>query len=435
MPKPSSSSSSSSSTSSSSELSVCFLVCSGTAANDLAIRLAQAHTGKKDMIVMEGGYHGNSIATIELSPYKFDGTGGEGASPHIHKTPSPDGYRGPFFYSDPQASQKYAAQVEQTIQQIQQIEKDEERKTEGDPESQENPRRKRRGLAGWIGEAVGGCGGQQTRPPEFLPRIFRAVRRAGGVSIVDEVQTGFGRSGVCPWAFQTQLVPQQKHKQSPTDDGAVDYPLDNFNLSVFNSWAGKDVEEEDSEGWEGELPDIVTLGKPIGNGHAIGAVVTTRAIAESFARTGMEFFSTFAGNAVACAAGLTVLDVLQEEDLTGMACLVSEYLMVELRKLQLQKPQLIGDVRGIGMFLGIELVYYDDNHPYVEGSDGRPGQPAAAEASYVVERMKEQWGILLSTDGPHHNVVKFKPPLVWNLGHAKYFLRAFASVLNEDPLQ
>ena len=204
--------------------------------------------------------------------------------------------------------------------------------------------------------------------------MYRIVRGAGGVCIADEVQVGFGRVGSHFWAFETQNA----------------------------------------------VPDIVTMGKPIGNGHPLAAVVTTRDIAESF-QTGMEYFNTFGGNPVSCAIGLAVLDVIENEGLQENAATMGEYLLNGLRVLKTQHP-IIGDVRGRGLFLGFELV-----------KDERL-TPAAEQATYLVNRMKEE-GVLNSTDGPLENVIKLKPPLVFTKSNAEFFLDKLVTVLTEDPLQ
>jgi len=160
------------------------------------------------------------------------------------------------------------------------------------------------------------------------------------------------------------------------------------------------------------VPDIVVLGKPIGNGHPIGAVITTRAIADSF-DNGMEFFSTFGGNNVSCAIGLAVLEVVQEEKLQQHALRVGERLLEGLRELQ-QRFALIGDVRGSGLFLGVELL--------------RDRQPATHEAARIVNRMREK-GVLIGTDGPHHNVLKIRPPMPFSDANADQLLSALEDVL------
>ncbi|MEM7355633.1 MAG: aminotransferase class III-fold pyridoxal phosphate-dependent enzyme, partial [Acidobacteriota bacterium] len=202
---------------------------------------------------------------------------------------------------------------------------------------------------------------------------FRHVRAAGGVCVADEVQVGFGRAGVKFWAFETQDV----------------------------------------------VPDIVTLGKPIGNGHPLSAVVTTRAIADSFAN-GMEYFNTFGGNPVSCAVGLAVLDVIEEERLQENARVVGDYLLGALRALA-SRHALIGDVRGLGLFLGVELV-----------RDPETLEPARQEATDVIERMRDR-GVLLSSEGPFHNILKIKPPMVWTTRHADLFTEALDQVLGELP--
>jgi 4-aminobutyrate aminotransferase-like enzyme/Ser/Thr protein kinase RdoA (MazF antagonist) len=332
-------------------LRVCYFVCSGSEANELALRLARTRTGSKETIVLDAAYHGNTTSLIEISPYKFDGPGGAGAPAHVHKIPLPDDYRGPYRRDDPDAGAKYAAHVAQAI---------------GDIHAQGKK------LGAFIAESLPGCGGQIVFPPGFLREVYRHVRAAGGVTIADEVQTGFGRVGTHFWGFETQ----------------------------------------------GVVPDIVTMGKPIGNGHPLGAVVTTPEIAAAFAN-GMEYFNTFGGNPVSCAIGLEVLDVIAEGHLQEHARVVGESLLAGLRGLA-EKYDLIGDVRGLGLFIGVEMV-----------RDRKTLEPAAEEASYVVNRMRE-CGILLSTDGPFHNVIKIKPPLPFSREDGELVVATLDRVLSED---
>jgi 4-aminobutyrate aminotransferase-like enzyme len=310
-------------------LSVCFLVCSGTEANDLALRLARTHTGSREIVILDHAYHGNSPSLIEISPYKCEGPGGEGLAPHAHKVPCPDTYRGKHRGED--AGLRYAAEVESVIRTLQQ--------------SGRHP-------GAFMAESLLGCGGQIVPPRDFCRGAHAATRAAGGVCIADEVQVGFGRVGTHMWAFETHEV----------------------------------------------VPDIVTLGKPIGNGHPLAAVVTTAEIAASF-DNGMEYFNTFGGNPVSCAIGLAVLQVIEEENLQERARVMGERLQRGLVSLS-KRHELIGDVRGRGLFLGVELVRERDER-----------LPATAAAESLVEDMKER-GFLLSTDGPDHNVIKIKPPLV-----------------------
>jgi 4-aminobutyrate aminotransferase-like enzyme len=165
----------------------------------------------------------------------------------------------------------------------------------------------------------------------------------------------------------------------------------------------------------------MVLGKPIGNGYPLAAVVTTREIADSFA-SGMEFFSTFGGNPVACAAGLAVLDVLEEQKLQEQALRVGTHLMSGLNALQ-ERHALIGDVRGSGLFLGVDLVL-----------DRETCEAAPLQASYVVNRLRE-CGILTGTDGPHHNVIKLRPPLIFTEADADLLVSTLDAILQEDPAQ
>ncbi len=158
------------------------------------------------------------------------------------------------------------------------------------------------------------------------------------------------------------------------------------------------------------------MGKPIGNGHPLGAVVTTREIADSFSN-GMEYFNTFGGNPVSCAAGLAVLDVIRDEHLQNHALQVGRYLLDALRNLACDHP-CMGDVRGSGLFIGIEIVHAGSRIP------------DAAVAAYLVNRMREG-GVLLSTDGPDHNVVKIKPPMVFSEEDARVLVAGLRGVLSE----
>ncbi len=335
-------------------LEVCVFLSTGSEANELALRLARAHTGCEDVIVLEHAYHGHTTTLVDVSPYKFDGPGGGGLRPWVHVAPLPDLYRGPYQSDDPEAGVRYAGHVGDIAALLR----------------EEGP-----GLAAFLAETLPSVAGQIVLPPGYLAEAYRHVREAGGVCIADEVQTGFGRLGTHRWGFEAQ----------------------------------------------GVVPDVVVLGKPIGNAFPLSAVVTTREIATSF-DTGMEFFSTFGGNPVSCAVGLAVLDVLEEEGLQERALRVGERLIRGLRELQ-ARHALIGDVRGSGLFLGVELV-----------RDRTTLEPAAEEAAYVVERLREL-GVLTGTDGPHHNVLKLRPPLVLSEADAELFLEVLAEVLEEDGAQ
>ncbi len=306
-------------------LNVCYFVNSGSEANELAIRLARAHTKARDMIVLDHAYHGNTTTAIDLSPYKHDGLGGDGPPPWVHKVPLP------------KATENEVEHVDEIINNTTTI-------------------------CGFIAESMPSVAGQIVLPQNYLSQVYQAVRNAGGVCIADEVQTGYGRIGTHFWAFESY----------------------------------------------GVIPDIVVLGKPIGNGHPIGAVITTRAIADSF-DNGMEFFSTFGGNTVSCAIGLAVLEVVEEEKLQAHALKVGEQMLEGLRRLQ-KDHELIGDVRGSGMFLGVEL-------------------PDGKTARRIVNALRDR-GILIGTDGPLHNVLKIRPPMPFSESDADHLLTELKSILN-----
>lgn len=316
-------------------LRVCYFVNSGSEANELALRLARAHTGHRDLIVQDAAYHGNSTTLIDISPYKFNGPGGRGKPPWVRVVPLPDDYRGAHKRSDPAAGEKFASAVGDAVDDV---------------------RGRGAGLAGFIAESCPSVGGQIVPPPGYLAAAYRHVRTAGGVCIADEVQTAYGRTGSHFYAFEAQHV----------------------------------------------VPDIVVLGKPIGNGYPLGAVVTTREIAASF-DNGMEFFSTFGGSTVSCAAGLAVLATVRDEHLQEHAQRVGQKLLEGLRSLA-SRFEIVGDVRGSGLFLGVELV-----------KDRESLEPAADAASFVVNRMRDR-GVLIGTDGPFHNVLKIRPPMPFDLG-------------------
>ncbi|WP_160716126.1 aminotransferase class III-fold pyridoxal phosphate-dependent enzyme [Chitinophaga solisilvae] len=226
-----------------------------------------------------------------------------------------------------------------------------------------------KGVAAYICETLLGVGGQIPLPPGYLKSVYAAVRAAGGVCIADEVQVGFGRVGDAFWGFELQEV----------------------------------------------TPDIVVLGKPIGNGHPLAAVVTTKAIADAF-NNGMEYFNTFGGNPVSMATGLAVLQVIKEEGLQEHARVTGNYFMEGLEKLK-ARHAIIGDVRGHGFFIGAELVRSRETL-----------EPAVPEIDQIVEAMKER-GFLLSTDGPLHNVLKIKPPMVFNKANTDALLAHLDEVL------
>lgn len=227
-------------------------------------------------------------------------------------------------------------------------------------------------VGGFIGESILSCGGQIVLPDGYLPAIYEKVRAVGGLCIADEVQVGFGRVGSHFWGFELQ----------------------------------------------GVVPDIVTIGKPIGNGHPMGAVICTQEVADAFAN-GMEFFSTFGGNPVSSTIGKTVLEVIEAENLQQNALKVGQQLKEDLIALK-EKHPVIGDVRGHGLFLGFELI-----------QDLETRQPLPEVATYIANRMRT-FGILLSTDGPQHNVIKIKPPMCFSSQNVDFLINYLDKVCQED---
>jgi 4-aminobutyrate aminotransferase-like enzyme len=315
------------------ELDTCIFVNSGSEANDAAWRLATTVTGAAGAIVTRYAYHGVTTAIIDLSSEEWF----EREPPtHVETLPRPDGYRG--AYTDVKDWGPLAGeQIEAAIRAL------------GE-----------RGIRPAVVMLDTGytSDGIFAPPPSYLQEIVRRTHEAGGLVVADEVQAGYGRTGVHLWSFQ--------------DSGVV--------------------------------PDIVTLGKPMGNGHPVAAAVLRRDIADRFARA-QEFFSTFGGNPVACAAGLAVLDVIEDEDLVRHAAEIGAHLQARLRTLAERHP-LIGDVRGRGLLIGVELV-----------RDRSTKEPATREADAVMNGMRDR-GVLIGSSGPDSNVLKIRPPLVLSAADA-----------------
>lgn len=332
-------------------LDVCFLVNSASEANELALRLARTYTGRKDMLVVEGAYHGHTSSLIDISPYKFNGPGGKGAPDWVHQVPIPDDYRGNYKRGTENIGALYAQEVQEKLDQL---------AAQG------------KQVAAFIAETYPSVGGQIMPPEGYLKNVYEHLRAHGALCIADEVQTGFGRLGDSFWGIDSQEV----------------------------------------------IPDIVVLGKPIANGFPMGALVTTREIADAFAN-GMEFFSTFGGNPVACAAGNAVLDVIEAENLQDNARDLGAYFVSELRRMQ-QQFEVIGDVRGEGFFLGIELV-----------KDRTTLAPDEAATRYVVNRLCEEH-ILAGVDGPMHNVIKIRPSMVIERRDMEHVVEVMEHIFRES---
>ena len=338
-------------------LEVVFPVCSGSEANELALRMARCHTGREGVVCLEGGYHGNTGGLVEVGHYKFAGPGGAGPSDRVAAAAMPDPYRGRYRRDEGVPDQVLAAGYADDVARCSRL-----------------LRNRGHGVAAFIAEPILGCGGQIEPPRGYLAAAFEHIRAAGGVCIADEVQVGFGRVGHAFWGFDLQ----------------------------------------------GVVPDIVTLGKPMGNGHPVAAVVTTRAIADSFAN-GMEYFSTFGGNPVSCAAARAVLAEVRERGLVEHASRVGGGLLGALGELAARHP-LVGDVRGRGLFLGVEIV-----------RDRETREPFAEASTYIVNRAREM-GVLLSADGPDRNVLKVKPPMVFGEDDAVQLVETLDGILGESAL-
>ncbi len=328
-------------------LSVCFFVCTGSEANELAIRMARTATGRQGIVAVEGAYHGHTSMLVDVSSYKFDGPGGAGRKDFVGLLPAPDLYRG--RYRDPDdAGERYAAHMDEALDGL---------RTSGYE------------AAAFLAESMPSSGGVYPLPSGFLKAAYAKARAAGALCLADEVQVGFGRMGTSLWGFEEH----------------------------------------------GVVPDIVTLGKPIGNGHPMAAVITTERIARAFAN-GMEYFNTFGGNPVSCAAGMAVLDVLEDEDLVSKADTTGKWLGERLEAICAGHPH-VGEVRGQGLFYGIEMV-----------RDRQSREPDAQLAGQLVDHLCHA-GILAGTDGIHHNVLKFRPPMVFSKVEGEALTAALATGL------
>lgn len=331
-------------------LEVVFLVCTGSEANDLALRISREVTGRHDVIVIDGAYHGNTSAVTAISPNRYKGLGGSGPPAGTHEVEMPDRYRGRFGYGDPDAGSKYAADVQRVTDEL--------------TASATPP-------AAFIAESLMGTAGTIVHPNGYLLKAFEHARRVGGLCIADEVQVGFGRLGSSFWGFEDHAV----------------------------------------------IPDIVTMGKPIANGHPLAAVVTTREIAQAF-DTGMKYFNTFGGNPVSCEVGLAVLNEIRDRRLQEHAADVGSYFLARLRNLARVHPA-IGDVRGRGLYIGIDLI-----------SDGTAKTPDSLLARRVSEQMKDE-GVIVVPTGAADNVLKIKPPMVFSSANADQFVDALDRVLRD----
>ena len=319
------------------------MVCTGSEANDIALRMAQAVTGKTGLIATDNTYHGNTAAVSQLNTRRPP-IGGWPS--HVRRVPAPDALR-PLGGSAAAQPAAFAANVRQAIAELEAA---------------------GHGFAGMILCPIFANEGLAGSEPGFLNETAQVVRAAGGVLIADEVQPGFGRVGSHWWGHERL----------------------------------------------GFAPDVVTMGKPMGNGHPVAAVVARPDVMAAF-REAFGYFNTFGGNPVSCAAASAVLDVIEGEGLVANAADVAGHMLALLQGL---RHPLIADVRGAGLFFGIELA--------------RDGVPATAEAGAVVEGMRDM-GVLMGRVGRAQHVLKIRPPMVFDRGHAEMAVERLEAVLRRIP--
>jgi 4-aminobutyrate aminotransferase-like enzyme len=322
------------------------LTCTGSEANDLALRIANAATGGRGIIVTASAYHGNTAAVSDVSPSSWPG---REPPAHVRVVPAPETFRNP----GDDIGARFAQSIEAAIADLQR---------DGIP------------FAGLLVDTIFSSDGVYADPAGFLAPAVELVHAQGGVFIADEVQPGFGRTGSAFWGFA-------RH---------------------------------------GVVPDIVTMGKPMGNGFPMGGVATRPDLIDRF--TGQtKYFNTFGGNPVAAAAGLAVLDVIRDEGLMDNASRVGGYLMDGLREIGNRHIQ-IGDVRGSGLFVGLELV-----------RDRETKAPAPEIATQVINGLRAH-GILIGAAGPFGSTLKIRPPLCFTREHADIVVSACDEVLKTLPI-
>jgi 4-aminobutyrate aminotransferase-like enzyme len=328
-------------------LSMAMLACTGSEANEIALRMARQHTGKQGIIVSDFAYHGNTEAVSELGTSFMPEAQ---ATRRVRSFPVPDSYNGLEGVAPESLADAYADHVKAAIDAFEE---------DGI------------GLAGILICPNFANEGLLNVPPGFVAKAMAHVRAAGGLYIADEVQGGFGRTGHQWWSHEA----------------------------------------------EGVIPDIVTLGKPMGNGHPISGVVARADLIEQFGEWGM-YFNTFGGNPVSCAAGLAVLDVLEQEKLLENAINVGSYVASGLRDLQ-REHEVFGDVRDKGLFFAVELV-----------TDRETRAPATDVAKTLINRMRDK-GVLVSRIGKHDNVLKMRPPMPFSTEHGDLLLATLGECLHE----
>ena len=328
-------------------LDTAILTCTGSEANDIALRMAEAMTGKRGIIATDATYHGNTSLVSQLSKSNVP-TVGFGLGQYFRFVNAPDSYRTP----DPDGK-LFAASV---AAQISALEED------------------GTGFAAIVVCPYFLNEGFPNNPDGWLKPVADVVRKAGGLLICDEVQSGFGRTGTHFWAHEKMAV----------------------------------------------VPDIVVLGKPMANGHPVGGVVAGRDIVTAF-RSGYRYFNTFGGNPVSCAAAKAVLDEIEEKSLVENAKTVGDFARKRMDALA-QKYDAIGDVRGSGLIFGAEMVL-----------DRTTKEPATEFTDRVINAMRHR-GIILSKLGRHKNALKIRPPMPFSVQNADQLFDTLDDVLANTPL-
>lgn len=328
-------------------LTMVMLTCTGSEANEIALRMARRCSGNMGIIATEFAYHGNTTAVSTISSVF---TPASERGPHVRTVPAPDSYRLPAGFSGKDLGRAYAETVQQAIDSLEEAGV---------------------GVAGMLVDTIYSSEGLPDVPQAYMKDVVDRVHAAGGYYIADEVQPGFGRMGDFMWGYEHY----------------------------------------------GVTPDIVTLGKPMGNGHPIAGVVARADLVAGFGKSTM-YFNTFGGNPVSCAAAMAVLDVLDDENLMENARVVGDYIQQGLRELA-ARHEVIGDVRGRGLFFAAELV-----------TDRDDKTPATAEAKRIVNAMRDK-GILMSKIGKHDNVLKMRPPMPFSTDNADQLLETLDECLRE----
>jgi 4-aminobutyrate aminotransferase-like enzyme len=325
------------------ELDTAHFACSGTEANELALRLARSHTDRQGVIITECAYHGHSQSIYEISSRDVPK---EQLPDYVVTIPAPDTYRGEHRGAD--AAKQYLKYVERAIDTLAE---------------------RGHGVAALIVDTVQSSGGTIIPPEGYYRRAAEMVRKAEGLFIADEVQAGFGRIGSNFWVYQGHNV----------------------------------------------VPDFVTVGKPMGNGLPLAACIAQRAFVERFAQAN-KYFNTFAGTPVTCAAGLAVLEVLEEDRLQENAREIGEFMIGALRSMA-ERYRCIGDIRGSGFFIGLDMI-----------NDPGTLEPATALTDKLVYAMKER-GVLTGAIGPGMNILKIRPPMCFSMANAHTLLNAIEESL------